>query len=181
MNFRDLPILKRLIPSVRKRLVPLIWPRGWRVIELDGALFLVNYFSFTDRVIGFDRRFEREQIDFFIKKIAQYDIKNFLDIGAYGGLYAIGVAQTKRCNRIIAFEPDPTCRERLRVNLHLNNLTDHIEVRGEAVSDHNGNLPFFRETLFGSGKSRVVPESDFSVPCVRLDEVFKNLTGEKSR
>lgn len=172
MSINRIPVLKRLVPSVRKRVVPLLWPRGWRVTELHGALFLVNYFSFTDRVIGFDRRWERQQIEYLCKGIARYGAEVFFDIGAYGGLYAILVAQEKLCERIVAFEPDPNCRQRLYANLHLNNMTDRIEVREEALSDRSGRLPFFRETTFGGGKSRIVPTSDFSVPCARLDDLF---------
>lgn len=172
MSVAGFPILKRLVPSLRKRIVPLIWPRGWRVAEIDGALFLVNYFSFTDRIIGFDKQWERPQIRYMLENIRQRRCEVFMDIGAYGGLYAILVALETRCDRVVAFEPDLNCRERLKTNLHLNGLTNRIEVRDEAVSDHNGQLPFLHETLFGAGKSRVVERSDYSVRCARIDDVI---------
>ncbi len=93
MGFLKLPIVKRLVPSLRKRVVPLIWPRGWKVAEVEGALFLVNYFSFTDRVIGFDKNWELEQLHYFLSEIRTRKPDIFLDIGAYGALYAILVAQ----------------------------------------------------------------------------------------
>ncbi len=49
---------------------------------------------------------------------------------------------------------------------------DRIEVCSDAASDHNGTLPFFRETTFGGGKSRVDPKSDFTVNCIRLDDML---------
>ncbi len=181
MRLNRVPLLKRLIPSVGKRIVPLIWPRGWRVAEFHGALFLVNYFSFLDRRVGFDRDWELEQIAYFLENLEERKSEIFLDIGACGGLYAILIAKAGCCNRIIAFDPDQRCRERLFANLHLNGLSGRVEVRLEAVSDRNGTLSFFCETPFAIGKSHVVigGGGDCTVPCVRLDDDLGELRGKR--
>lgn len=179
MKFRDLPILKRLIPSIEKRAAPFIWPRGWRVAEYRGALFLVNYFSYLDRRIGFARDWECEQIGYFLNYVSARRPDVFLDIGACGGLYAILVAKSGCCERIVAFEPDPRCRERFLANAHLNNLSGRIEIRAEAVSGQNGTLPFFCETAFAMGKSRVRANGDLTVQCVRLDDALAELCGKR--
>ena len=82
-----------MIPSLRKRVAPLRWPGGWRIAKIDGALFLVNYASFTDRVMGFDRNWERAQLAFFLDNVKRRGCEIFLDVGSHIGLYAILVAR----------------------------------------------------------------------------------------
>jgi len=169
MRLSRLPILKRLIPSLRRRVRLVVWPKGWRIVRVDGVSLLINYHSFTDRLIAAGA-WERAQLEYFLGGIARRGCEVFLDIGAYIGLYAVLVAAKTECREIIAFEPDPLCHERLRANLLLNNLIGRIETRPVALSDRAGRIPFFRETVFGASKSRVVPNGSFSVACARLDD-----------
>lgn len=61
-----------------------------------------------------------------------------VDVGANAGYYSLTFA--KRCQAlVIAYDPDPTARERLARNLDLNpRLAPWIDVRGVAVADMNG-------------------------------------------
>ena len=167
-----LPVLKRLIPSLRKRVAPLRWPGGWRIAKIDGALFLVNYASFTDRVMGFDRNWERAQLAFFLDNVKRRGCEIFLDVGSHIGLYAILVARQAGCGRIIAFESDPRIYEQLRANLLLNDLSDRIETMPIALSDKIGSIPFVAETVFGAGEPRSIADGAISVASRRLDDVL---------
>jgi FkbM family methyltransferase len=172
VHLSRLPLLKRLIPSLRRRIAPLRWPGGWRIAKIDQALFLVNYASFTDRVMGFDRNWERAQLAFFLDNVKRRRCETFLDVGSHIGLYAILVARHTDCSRIVAFEPDSRVYEQLRANLLLNELSDRIETMPIALSDKTGSIPFFAETVFGSGKSRVAADGGISVASRRLDDVL---------
>jgi hypothetical protein len=61
-----------------------------------------------------------------------------VDVGANSGYYSLTFAQ--RCRApVVAYEPDPTARERLARNLTLNpRIAPWIDVRGLAVGDMDG-------------------------------------------
>jgi len=71
-----------------------------------------------------------------------------LDIGANCGAFIVPLAAAGAGSRCLAFEPNPTMVERLKVNLHLNDLATRVEVHpvalgaesGEAVLSFSGNL-----------------------------------------
>jgi precorrin-6B methylase 2 len=48
----------------------------------------------------------------------------FLDIGAHIGYYTVKLA--RRCNRVVAFEPNPVNRAKLLRNAELNGLTNVV-------------------------------------------------------
>ena len=170
MPFTQLPILKRLIPSLRKRISQhSSWPGGNGVVRRNGALFLVNMRNGFDRILVTHGGFEREQITYLLNNIRDRYCEVFLDIGANLGAYSIFVAQQTSCKTIIAFEPDLRSFVRLRANALLNGLV--IDARQVAVSDKNGPVPF----AYGPDDYDVVskvsdkPQSQ-SVPAIRLDD-----------
>jgi FkbM family methyltransferase len=180
MPLTQLPILKRLIPSLRKRISRhSSWPGGNGVVRRNGALFLVNMRNAFDRVLVTHGGFEREQITYFLNNIRDRGCEVFLDIGANVGAYSIFVAQQTSCKTIIAFEPDSRSFIRLRANALLNGLVEVIDARQVAVTDKNGSVPF----AYGPDDYDVVSKvSDEpqpqSVPAIRLDDAV-SFTGRR--
>jgi hypothetical protein len=83
-------------------------------------------------------------VGLFESEIARY-VRRFcrpgtisVDVGANSGYYSLTFAQ--RCRApVVAYEPDPTARERLARNLDLNpRIAPWIDVRGFAVGDSDG-------------------------------------------
>jgi FkbM family methyltransferase len=173
MSFAQLPVLKRLIPSLRKRRARLSPPDRYRLVKRDGARFLVNYTDWADRMVIIHGLAERAQFEFLLQAIAERSCTVFLDIGAHMGTYAIMVARQTRCAEIIAFEPDPKNFAHLQANLLVNGLLDVVETRAIAVSDHDGTVPF----VPGPGAYDVwskIDEADataMAVPAARLDSL----------
>ena len=61
-----IPLLKRAIPSIKKRIAKATWQSGYAIRESNGALFLLNYRNFVDKQIAFYDDFEAEQRSYFL-------------------------------------------------------------------------------------------------------------------
>jgi FkbM family methyltransferase len=168
-----LPVLKRLIPSLRKRWAWLRSPRAYRVVKRDGARFLVNYTDWADRMVIIHGLAERAQVEFFLRAIAERQCTVFLDIGAHMGVYAIMVARRTRCATIMAFEPDPRNFAHLQANLLLNELAGAIDARALALSDQDGPVPFIPGPPAYDVWSKIGEPgaATMSVPAARLDSL----------
>lgn len=170
----NLPLLKRWVPSVKKRLAALTYSDGHRIKRANGVSLLLNYKNYVDRQIAFNGSYEREQIEFLIANMRERGSDIFLDVGANFGLYALRVASSQLSSRVVAFEPDPRNYCHLCGNLYLNGLHTAVEVRQCAVSDRSGRVSFefFPDT--STGQSRVsTAESAVQVDAVRLDDFLR--------
>jgi FkbM family methyltransferase len=166
-------MLKRLAPSIRKRMARLLWPNGRGIVRRDGVLYLLNLQSqnWYDTQILYWGAPESEQRAFLVENIRRRDCDTFLDIGANFGMYAACVALQTDCSTIIAYEPDKRSYDRLRANLLINGLTEKVQTRMAAVSDHTGTIPFKLGPVNDASASEVGEDgSGYSVPSARLDD-----------
>ncbi|MGE0257291.1 MAG: FkbM family methyltransferase [Alphaproteobacteria bacterium] len=172
MRTARLPILKRLIPSLHKRAVRLLWTEGHGVVRREGALFLIDLNASHDRIILQHGLLEGAQRAFFFGKAREKNCDMLIDIGANAGLYSIFAALDDRFSDIVAYEPNQLCYDRLRANLLLNGLTDKVTTRRAAVSDRNGEVPFVYSPGNNDLFSQVVSEGNSrdTVPSIRLDD-----------
>lgn len=174
-------MLKRLAPSIRKRIAHLTWPNGRGIVRRDGVLYLLNLQSenWYDKHILLWGAGEPEQRAFFLDNIRRRDCDTFLDVGANFGTYAACVALMTGCGTIFAFEPDKRSYDRLHGHLLINDLTGKVQIRMVAVSNHNGTVPFARAPTNNDFMSKVGEDgSGFAVPAVRLDDELP-LTGHR--
>jgi len=175
VSLARLPILKRLIPSLRKRWAWLSSPREYRIVKREGARFLVNYTDWADRMVIIHGLAERAQVAFLLQAIGERGCTTFIDIGAHMGVYAIVVARRTRCAKIIAFEPDPRNYAHLQANLFVNGLMNAIESHAVAVSDRDGLVPFIPGPPTCEVWSKIGEAADanaMTVPAVRLDSIM---------
>jgi FkbM family methyltransferase len=169
MRFRDIPVLKRLIPSVRKRIAAITWPGGFKIVRRHGVLLLLNYRNYVDRDLLFYGRYERDQIDTLTSAMLRHGCDIFLDIGANIGVYSLIVATRRLAGEVIAFEPDARSLGALRANLLINGIADAVEVRPIALSDHDGTVRFTPDPGTSSCRSRVSADGTAAVSCAKLD------------
>jgi FkbM family methyltransferase len=168
-----IPVLKRLVPSLRKRLARLTWTDGFAVVRSRKARFLVSYRNYVDRQIAFYDDFEARQLAYLVDGIRRHGCAVFIDIGANIGFYTVQVASETMISRLIAFEPDPRNVDQLRANLFLNELSARVEVHRVAISDHAGKLAFEAFPDTSTGQSHVVERGGSAiVEAVRLDDVL---------
>jgi FkbM family methyltransferase len=166
-------MLKRLAPTIRKRIAHLTWPNGRGIVRRDGVLYRLNLQSqnWYDKQILYWGAPESEQRAFLIDNIRRRHCDTFLDIGANFGMYAACVALQTDCSIVIAYEPDKRSYDRLRANLLINGLTEKVQTRMAAVSDHSGTVSFKLGPLNDASSSEVGEDgSGYSVPSVRLDD-----------
>ena len=176
-------MLKRLAPSIRKHIARLTWPKARGIVERDGVLYLLNLNhqpeNWYDKHILQWGAGEPEERAFLTENIRRRVCDIFLDIGANRGVYAVCVALQTKCGTVVAYEADERNHDRLRAHLLLNAVTDQVQTRIVAVSDHNGTVPFTRAPARDEYNSQVRDDgSGFAVPCVRLDDEFP-ITGHR--
>lgn len=68
----------------------------------------------------------------------------FVDVGANLGFFSLRIAQRLKeaGGRVLAFEPQPAMMEMMRRTLHLNGLSEAVELHPFALSDRNGTTVF---------------------------------------
>ncbi len=150
-----IPLLKRMIPSVKKRIARLTWWDGWAIRRLNGAVFLLNYRNVVDRQIAFYGDFEADQRRNLFSHIGASGCDLFLDVGANIGLYSILVAKRGLADRVVAFEPDARVRVQMEANLLMNGLLSKVEIVAKAVSKETGSIQFLLSSGTVTGQSKV--------------------------
>ena len=88
----------------------------------------------------------------------------FWDIGANIGLNCISAAVLAPGLVVHAFEPSPATVARLRTNIALNAVP--VSVWPFALSDTDGEAPFFMDTTFNSGRSSLLATATEANPAV---------------
>jgi len=173
IHIGDIPVFKRLYPSLLKRWASLTWPHGYKIKKHQGILFLLNWQNHIDRKVGLRGGHERDQVSFLLSQMTGR-CDAFLDIGANFGLYALQVVKTGYASAIHAFEPDPRNYAQMQGNLYLNKMTGTIKTHQLAVSDRAGMLEFdlYPETSTGQTRVSQSGTKGTALRTVTLDEMF---------
>jgi FkbM family methyltransferase len=170
-------MLKRVVPSIRKRIARFMWPSGRGIVRRDGVFYLVdvNSRNYYDKYILHSGVQEPDQRAFLLKNIVEKKCDTFIDIGANYGLYAASVALQTDCATIHAFEPGQRSYDRLRANLLINNLTERVKTHQMAISDHTGVVQFTigPDDNDFTAKVDVNSHNGYSVPSTRLDDALQ--------
>jgi FkbM family methyltransferase len=174
-SFDGVPILKRLVPSLRKRWHELGDRKRYRLVKRDGLVFLVDYTAWADKTAVIHGLAERPQTEFLLREIADRGASVFIDIGAHMGTYSMMVHRHTPCRRIIAFEPDPLIFAHLQANLLVNRMVDAVETHMLAVSDKQDVTGFVRGEPRYDVLGRVCEANETAsifVQTVRLDSML---------
>jgi FkbM family methyltransferase len=166
-------MLKRLVPSIKKRIANFAWPNGRGIVRREGVLYLLNLQSghWYDKQILLYGAVDPPQRGFLLDNIRQRNCDTFLDVGANFGTYTACVALQTNTPTVIAYEPDRRAFDKLRTHLLINDLMNRVQTRHAAVSDHAGTVPFIRGPGSDDAASKIGEASNgLSVPAVRLDD-----------
>jgi FkbM family methyltransferase len=172
-----IPILKRLVPSVRKRLARARALNGFTLRACNGAVFLLNSENFVDRQIAFYDDFETGQTRYLFDRMQRHGCDLFIDVGANIGFYCIPVALRGLAAAVLAFEPDERNRLQLGANILINRVIGKITVSEKAVSSASGTVTFRPASDTSTGQSRIdegeqgMAGGGVRVSCVALDDV----------
>lgn len=114
---------------------------------------------------------ERPVIQRLLSEIEQEDV--FYDVGANVGTYAC--LCTAVCEHVVAFEPVPENRDRLKENLSLNANADRWTVVPVALSDMHGSATMERHgELPGSGAHRFAEDGELIVDQESADSLIES-------
>lgn len=171
-RLRDrLPLLKRLLPSLRKRWARLTWTGGYAVVRRHNACFLLDHRNFVDRQLAFFA-YEEAQLDYFLSRMTRLRADIFLDVGANFGLYSVLAVGADASRRVIAIEPDRRSLAQLEANLLLNGMLERVEIVAKAASDREGARPFLAAPATTTGQSRIAKSpGSVEVASCRLDDL----------
>ncbi|EKV27403.1 methyltransferase FkbM family [Caenispirillum salinarum AK4] len=166
-------ILKRLVPSAKKRLYALVSRGDFVLRRRSGAVFLLNPANFVDRQILFYDDFEQAQKQVFMEQIRKHDCDLFVDVGANLGYYSILLALAVPNLEIVVFEPDRRNRLQMGANMFMNGVADRITLLDKAVSDRSGTVSFVPAAATSTGQSKVAEgPGAVSIPAVALDDAL---------
>lgn len=141
--------IRRRFYDVRKQLWTKLFPP---VIVLNefvdkGCKFEITTSIEKYRILSFGD--EREFLESFLSSLKSDDV--FFDIGSCIGLYAIHAGALGA--EVVAFEPDPGYRKRLKKNIKINRLKRKIQVVGWAVSNKKGHAKLYTDGVEGNSPS----------------------------
>ncbi|MEZ5428967.1 MAG: FkbM family methyltransferase [Pyrinomonadaceae bacterium] len=129
----------------------------------------------------YESDYEPETFAFFRKNIKPG--MTVLDIGGHMGLFAVMIAKmVGEGGRVFSFEPTPFTRSVLEKVVGLNEVSDVVEVRGEAVSSKSGTAVFYDTGTEVSNANSLVKtglsKGEIKVPMISVDAFVreKNLT-----
>jgi FkbM family methyltransferase len=135
-----------------------------------------------DRAIYLYGSYEPDSVSAFLSLIDPGDV--VLDIGSHIGQYALLAAQ--RAGVVLAFEPNPETRDRLRANVDLNGLSARIQVLPFALSNHTGEAELWRsDDPYNVGGASLLGQASVTaaetVECRLLDEFLASRTDLQPR
>ena len=136
MNILNVPVLKRLYPSIVRRYLMLIG-KFKNEIEINNLKFEIDIRESIERKTYFLKEYEKKRMD----KLFQYSKKNnsniFIDVGANIGFYSILFSD--KFSRVYSFEPNKRNFLVLNENINKNQLTN-IETFNFGLGDKKENL-----------------------------------------
>lgn len=179
MKYR-VPLLKRLIPSVRRRIARYTWKDGTKIVTRDSVQFRLSYRNFVDRQVAFYGDFERAQVAYLREAMSQGDCDVFVDVGANFGFYALPIAADGLAQSVIAVEPDPRNFNRLASNIALNGLVHVIDTYPFVAASKAGQARLDMASNHSTGQTKVAGEGSrgLIVKAVPLDDLLSH-TGKR--
>jgi len=119
---------------------------------------------------------EQEQKAAFLKSLRPDDI--VYDVGAHMGLWTLFIAQAVPRGSVHAFEPEPTNRAQLEVNIRLNGL-GNVSVHGHAIGNREGEAEFALFDGLRGSRHSITPDREaertMRVETLPLDSVPSRL------
>ena len=134
MALLDLPILKRLYPSLARRFLILINKNKLKH-KLGDFVFNIDIKDSIERTTFFRRDYEKSRIEFLSECSKKFETKIFLDIGAYIGYYSI--LMSPLFEQIYSFEPQLLKFNCLNDNISDNNLNNKIKTFNIGLGEKN--------------------------------------------
>ena len=150
----NLPIFKRLIPSIGIRVLKLL-KRNKGFYKINNILFYLDFLDPIDRKIILYKEYEHDAVSFLEEKFTQHSISNFLDIGANSGYFSFYFANKFNNLKVKAFEPNIDAFEKFKKTLIKNSFND-VEIFNYGLSDVEKKVKMITWYKHGHAKTNLV-------------------------
>tara|TARA_B100001057_G_scaffold72718_1_gene66990 strand:+ start:272 stop:1024 length:753 start_codon:yes stop_codon:yes gene_type:complete len=138
MKFNKFPLVKRLIPSLRKNL-RLLFKKHIFWTKINDIHYLLDIRQKQDREFYFKKNYEIDNINFIYKNNFFDKSFIFVDIGCNIGIYTLLIGNKfKNCKQIISIEPIFNTFKRLRLNVKINKIENITTLLNFALSNKDG-------------------------------------------
>lgn len=175
-SLSKVPVLRRLIPSLQRR-IRLATGRRYLIVRGYGCRFLLDIQNLVDRRIAAWGRWEERQVERLMSEAEARRPGLFLDVGACWGYYSLIMAKLPYVRTILAFEPDRVNRAQLFGNIFVNEASDRITVRDFGLSDRSATVSFGSPGERNRGANRVTDDGAETIEVRALDDVL-DISGE---
>ena len=147
-----IPLLKRLIPSLVRRIMFLF--KFYKInYKFDNLELHLDLRDAIDRYIFFHNNYEKEQVSYLLNHIANKKVTSFIDIGSNIGLYSLILARHLSNLKIYSYEPHFDAFQRFKKNSEINNFQNRISISNIGISDNEGSLYIKRPQNLGIDQS----------------------------
>ena len=155
MDILKIPILRRIYPSIVRRLFILIGKIKF-IYKIKNFKFEIDIRESIERKTYFQGDYERKRMTNLTQNSSRIKSKIFIDVGAYIGFYSILMSGI--FEKIYAFEPLQRNFKILNKNIYTNNLEHKIKTYNFALGSKE-------EKLFGGSnrKGDLLQSSGFSL------------------
>ena len=172
MNLLDIPILKRLVPSLIRRYLMTIGKHKVD-INLNKYVFELDIRESIERKTYFIREYEKKRMDYLIQTSKKIKSEILIDIGANIGFYSILLSEYFKI--IKSYEPNLRNFHVLNKNIKKNNLQKKVQTFNYGLSNK-------KQILKGTSmtKGELFQTSGFSLSerNVEGEDVFVNIGDE---
>ena len=137
--FKRIPILRRIYPSIIKRIYKFL---NIETINYQyyGLKLKGNINEPMDKDIFLFGEYENLQINYLLNFFKVNRINYFLDIGANSGLYSMIVSKFQKKIKIKSFEPIKKAILKFKENILINENMENIEIFEFGLSNINSKL-----------------------------------------
>ena len=147
-----IPFLKRLIPSLVRRIYMLIGKFNINY-NFRGVHLTLDIRDSLDRKILFNNEYEDQQLSFLYANIKKFNVTHFIDVGANIGIYSLLIANKFNNIQIHSFEPHLGAFRRFKKNIEQNNFGKNIQVLNQGLSEKKGLMFIEGPKNFGINQS----------------------------
>ncbi len=138
MDVNNLPLIKRLVPSIRKNF-RLLFRNHIFWAEINDIYYLLDIRQKQDREFYFKKKYEVDNFNFINQN--KFFKKNFIfvDVGCNIGIYTLIIGKKfKNCKHIISIEPIFNTFKRLKSNVNINKIERITTLLNVALSNEDG-------------------------------------------
>ena len=176
MKFNKFPLVKRLIPSLRKNL-RLLFNKHIFWTKINDIHYLLDIRQKQDREFYFKKNYEIDNINFIYKNNFFDKSFIFVDIGCNIGIYTLLIGNKfKNCKQIISIEPIFNTFKRLRSNVKINKIENITTLLNIALSNKDGKAKMrsvSKHNQIQLSKFEINEKGDVDVETKVFDNLYK--------